>query len=69
MVTEVEATPDAPEIKNEAELRAWVEKQGWSREAVVEVIASVGAESASEYLSVGGHTAQGLASVLRERLA
>jgi hypothetical protein len=69
VVTEVQAAPDAPEIKNEAELRAWVEKRGWSREAVIEVIASVGAESASEYLASGGHTAQGLALILAERLA
>jgi len=69
VVTKVEAAPDAPEIKNEAELRAWVEKRGWSREEVIEVIASVGADSASEYLAIGGHTAQGLASILAERLA
>ena len=69
VVTDVKAAPDAPEIKNEAELRAWVEERGWSREEVIEVIASVGADSASEYLAVGGHTAQGLASILAERLA
>jgi len=69
VVTKVEAVPEAPEIRNEAELRAWVEKRGWSREEVIEVIASVGADSASEYLAIGGHTAQGLASILAERLA
>ena len=69
VVTEVEATPDAPEIKNEAELRAWVEGQGWSREAVVEAISAAGYDSASDYLAAGGNTASGLASVLRERLA
>ena len=69
VITDVKAAPEAPEIKNEAELREWVEKQGWSREAVVEVIRSVGYDSASEYLAAGGHTASGLASILAERLA
>ena len=69
VVTEVKAAPEAPAIKNEAELREWVEKQGWSREAVVEVIRSTGFEAASEYLAQAGNTAQGLASILAERLA
>jgi hypothetical protein len=69
VITDVKAAPEAPAIKNEAELRTWVEGQGWSREAVVEVIESAGYESASEYLAVGGHTASGLASILAERLA
>ena len=69
VVTEVQDAPEAPEIKNEAELRTWVEGQGWSREDVIAVIASVGADSAGEYLATGGHTAQGLASILAERLA
>ena len=69
VVTDVQAVPYPPEIKNEAELRTWVEGQGWSREDVIEVIASVGADSAGEYLAIGGHTAQGLASILAERLA
>ena len=65
-----DVAPDAaPEVKNEAELRAWVEKQGWSREAVMGTIQSLGSDSAREYLSVGGNTAQGLASILAERLA
>ena len=57
-----------PVIKNEAELRAWVERQSWSREAVVEVIRSAGFDSAREYLAAGGNTASGLASILAERL-
>jgi len=61
--------PEAPEIKNEADLRAWVEERGWSREAVVEVIGKAGYDSASDYLAAGGNTASGLASVLAERLA
>ena len=69
VITDVKAAPEAPAVKNEAELRTWVEAQGWSREAVVEVIAACGADSASEYLAVGGHTASGLASILAERLA
>ena len=68
VVTDVKAAPEAPEVKNEADLRAWVEKRGWSREEVIAVIQSVGADSASEYLATGGHTAQGLASILAERL-
>ena len=63
------APPSEPEVKNEAELRAWVERQGWSREAVLGTIQSLGSDSAREYLAVGGHTAQGLASILAERLA
>lgn len=63
------APPAGPEVKNEAELRAWVERQGWSREAVLGTIQSLGSDSAREYLAVGGHTAQGLASILAERLA
>ena len=69
VVTDVAPAPEAPEIKNEAELREWVEGQGWSREAVVEAIRSAGYDSASEYLAAGGHTASGLASILTERLA
>ena len=72
VVVDVPEVPDveaAPEIKNEAELRAWVEGQGWSREAVVEAIRSAGYDSAGDYLAAGGNTASGLASVLRERLA
>ena len=68
VVTDVKAAPEAPEVRNEADLRAWVEKRGWSREEVIAVIQSVGADSASEYLATGGHTAQGLASILAERL-
>ena len=63
-----EAAPEV-NIHNEAELREWVEKQGWSREAVLGTIQSLGSDSAREYLAVGGHTAQGLAAVLHERLA
>ena len=66
VVTEVK---DAPAIKNEAELREWVEGQGWNREAVSEVIQSAGFASASEYLAAGGNTASGLASILYEKLA
>jgi len=69
VLTDVRDAPEAPTVKNEAELRTWVEAQGWSREAVVGVIESAGYDSASEYLAVGGHTAQGLASILAERLA
>jgi 3-oxoacyl-(acyl-carrier-protein) synthase len=69
VVADVRDAPEAPAVKNEAELRAWVEGQGWSREAVVEAIRSAGYDSASEYLAVGGHTASGLASILAERLA
>ena len=69
VVTDVAPVPEAPEIKNEAELRGWVEKQGWSREAVIEVIRSTGFEAASEYLAQAGNTASGLASILAERLA
>ena len=67
-----DVAPDAaPEVNihNEAELREWVEKQGWSREAVLGTIQSLGSDSAREYLAVGGNTAQGLASILAERLA
>ena len=69
VVTEVQDAPEAPEIKNEAELRTWVEGQGWSRDDVRDIIRTAGYESATEYLAAGGHTAQGLASLLRERLS
>jgi len=76
VVTDVEVVPEAeavpevtPDIKNEAELRAWVEAEGWSREAVVEVISSAGYESASAYLAAAGNTPPGLASLLSEKLA
>ena len=75
VVTEVPETspmkdaPAAPAIQNEAELREWVEGQGWNREAVSEVIQSAGFASASEYLAAGGNTASGLASILYEKLA
>jgi hypothetical protein len=69
VLTDVQDAPEAPAVKNEAELRTWVEGQGWSREAVVEAIRSAGYDSASAYLAVGGHTASGLASILTERLA
>ena len=69
VVTEVQDAPEAPEIKNEAELRTWVEGQGWSRDDVRDIIRSAGYDSATEYLAAGGHTAPGLASLLRERLS
>jgi hypothetical protein len=68
VVTEVKDAPEAPEIKNEAELRTWVEGQGWSRDDVRDIIRSAGYDSATEYLAAGGHTAPGLASLLRETL-
>jgi len=64
----VAEAPEPPSIKNEAELREWVEGREWSREDVIGVIRSAGYESASEYLAVPGNTASGLASVLGEHL-
>tara|TARA_Y100000310_G_scaffold161457_1_gene161323 strand:- start:1402 stop:1815 length:414 start_codon:yes stop_codon:yes gene_type:complete len=61
-------SPNGPPIKNEAELRAWVEQKGWSREAVSAAIAEEGYESARDYLAQAGNTALGLASALAERL-
>ena len=61
-------SPNGPPIKNEAELRAWVESKGWSREAVAAAIAEEGYESARDYLAQAGNTALGLASALAERL-
>ena len=61
-------SPNGPPIKNEAELRAWVEEKGWSREAVAAAIAEEGYESARDYLAQTGNTALGLASALAERL-
>ena len=61
-------SPNGPPIKNEAELRAWVESKGWSREAVAAAIAEEGYESARDYLAQTGNTALGLASALAERL-
>jgi len=61
-------SPNGPPIKNEAELRAWVEEKGWSREAVAAAIAEEGYESARDYLAQAGNTALGLASALAERL-
>ena len=61
-------SPNGPPIKNEAELRAWVEQQGWRREAVAAAIAEEGYESARDYLAQTGNTALGLASALAERL-
>ena len=61
-------SPNGPPIKNEAELRAWVEQKGWSREAVAAAIAEEGYESARDYLAQTGNTALGLASALAERL-
>ena len=61
-------SPNGPPIKNEAELRAWVEQKGWSREAVSAAIAEEGFESARDYLAQAGNTALGLASALAERL-
>jgi len=61
-------SPNGPPIKNEAELRAWVEEKGWSREAVAAAIAEEGFESARDYLAQTGNTALGLASALAKRL-
>ena len=61
-------SPNGPAIKNEAELGAWVEAKGWSREAVAAAIAEEGFESARDYLAQAGNTALGLASALAERL-
>ena len=61
-------SPNGPPFKNEAELRAWVEQKGWSREAVAAAIAEEGYESARDYLAQTGNTALGLASALAERL-
>ena len=61
-------SPNGPPIKNEAELRAWVEEKGWSRESVAAAIAEEGYESARDYLAQAGNTALGLASALAERL-
>jgi len=61
-------SPNGPPIKNEAELRAWVEEKGWSRESVAAAIAEEGFESARDYLAQTGNTALGLASALAERL-
>jgi hypothetical protein len=52
-----------PAIKNEAELRAWVEERGWTREEVGACIERAGFGSAREYLADTGNTAQGLASL------
>jgi len=52
-----------PAIKNEAELRAWVEERGWTREEVGACIQRAGFGSAREYLADSGNTAQGLASL------
>jgi len=70
-VTKVEEepqSPNGPAIKNEAELRTWVEEKGWSREDVAAAIAEEGYESARDYLAEPGNTALGLASALAERL-
>ena len=61
-------SPNGPPIKNEAELRAWVEEKGWSREAVAAAIAEEGFPSARDYLAQTGNTALGLASALAKRL-
>ena len=57
-----------PAIKNEAELRAWVEERGWTREEVGACIQRAGFGSARDYLADTGNTAQGLASLFASEI-
>ena len=61
-------TVDVPEIKNEAELRDFVEKQGWKRSKVTGILAGEGYGSAALYLAESGNTVQGLAQLLWDNL-
>lgn len=60
VAADVEIEPEVPAIKNEAELRDFVEKQGWKRSKVTGILAGEGYGSAALYLAESGNTVQGL---------
>ena len=70
VVTKVEdeQADGPPPIKNKAELAAWVEERGWSKEQVSGVLQDAGFASSAAYLQDSGNTAQGLAALLNEKL-
>ena len=68
VAADVEIEPEVPAIKNEAELRDFVEKQGWKRSKVTGVINDKGYGSAALYLAESGNTVQGLAQLLWDNL-
>ena len=68
VTADVEIEPEVPAIKNEAELRDYVEKQGWKRSKVTAVINDKGYGSAALYLAESGNTVQGLAQLLWDNL-
>jgi hypothetical protein len=71
VVTKVEdkQADGPPPIKNKAELGEWVEAQGWSKEQISTALQDAGFASSAAYLQESGNTAQGLASLLFERLS
>ena len=68
VAADVKIEPEVPAIKNEAELRDFVEKQGWKRSKVTAVINDKGYGSAALYLAESGNTVQGLAQLLWDNL-
>ena len=68
VAADVKIEPEVPAIKNEAELRDYVEKQGWKRSKVTAVINDKGYGSAALYLAESGNTVQGLAQLLWDNL-
>jgi hypothetical protein len=58
-----------PKIKNEKELRDWINSKGYTKQDILKVLRTTGSYRVTDYLGKNGNTAYGLALELHQQLS